>query len=184
MKKLLFFYIIFSFLSLKSSDSLDTKKHLNLLFAIKNVLTFSYFTVIKVKNLNNGEIKEICTKGNFLSGALHTELRADYDIKGESKIINFVKNNKKRYFEFKNKKALNNISFFEYDSKQCTKIQKKYNFDKVVESIEKTRKFEIKLSGKEMSLFAHLLFNKGYLTGENDCFGGTLVYVDKNKIQQ
>jgi hypothetical protein len=32
-----------------------------------------------------------------------------------------------------------------------------------------------------MMMYAHALFNRGVLTGENNCFGGTLVYVDRNK---
>jgi hypothetical protein len=184
MKKILFCCIVFSFTSLKSDNNLDNEKYLNFLAAMQNVSTFNYFTVIRVKNLNSGEIKEICTKGNFISGALHSELNADYDAKGESKVLSFVKKNKDRYFEFKSKKALNNISFFEYDSKQFAKIQKKYSLAKAIDSIKKSKKFELPLSDKEMPLFAHLLFNEGYLTGENDCFGGTIVYVDRNKIQQ
>lgn len=30
-----------------------------------------------------------------------------------------------------------------------------------------------------MKALAHLLFNEGYLTGENDCWGGALKYVYK-----
>lgn len=179
---MLFCCLVFCFTSLKSRNNLDNEKYLNFLVAMQNVSTFNYYTVIKVKNLNNGDIKEICTKGNFISGALHTELNADYDAKGEAKVLNFIKKSKSRYFEFKSKKALNNISFFEYDSKQFAKIQKKYSLDKAIISIQKSNKFELRLTDKEMPLFAHLLFNKGYLTGENDCFGGVLVYVDRNKI--
>ena len=64
---------------------LDNEKYLNFIAAIENGSTFNYFTVIKVKDLNTGLTKEICTKGNFVSGALHIELNADYDKKGERK---------------------------------------------------------------------------------------------------
>ena len=36
------------------------------------------FVVINVKHLNNGDIREYCTKGNFLLGALHKEYNLDY----------------------------------------------------------------------------------------------------------
>jgi hypothetical protein len=160
---------------------LETEKYLNFLAAIENSSTFNYFTVIKVKNLNTGVIKEICTKGNFVSGALHAELKAGYDKKGEDKVAEFVKTRKDRYFEFKNKTALNNISFYEYDTKRLNKIQSKYDFDKVVRMIKKDKKFAMGLSDEEMKYFAHLIFNKGYMTGESDCFGGTLEYVDRTK---
>src|SRR5690349_10790499 len=81
-------------------DDLETEKFQNYLAAISNNSTFQYFTVIRVKNLNSGEIKEICTQGNFLLGALHAELKADYDQKGEKKVLKFAKAKRDRYFEF------------------------------------------------------------------------------------
>jgi len=85
------------------------------------------------------------------------------------------------FFEFKSKKALENISFFEYDPNLLSKEKEKYNFDKIITIIKRDKKFSIKLSDSEMKLFAHILFDKGYMTGENDCFGGTLDYVDQTK---
>jgi hypothetical protein len=163
------------------ANDLDNEKYLNFLAAIQNSSTFSYFTVIKVKNLNTGVTKEICTKGNFVSGALHLELNAGYDDKEEQKVLDFAKTKKDRYFEFKNKKALDNISFYDYKTKLIAKIQTEYNFDKAIEIIKKDKDFSIRLSDDEMKAFAHVLFNKGYLTGENNCWGGALEYVDRTK---
>ena len=170
--------------SFSTDSNLESEKFSNFLTAITNNSTFSYFTVIKVKNVNSGETKEICTKGNFVSGALHTELGADYDTRGEQIVLNFAKKSKDRYFEFKNKKALNNVSFFDYEPNQLAKIQMKYNLEKTIEVIKKKKKFELKIPEKEMITFAHLLFNKGYMTGENDCFGGTIIYVDRNRTEK
>ena len=163
------------------TNDLDHEKYLNFLVAVQNNSTISYFTVIRVKNLNNGVIKEICTKGNFVSGALHIELKADYDKKGEQKILDFAKNKKDRYFEFRSKMALDNISFFDYKTKLIEKIQTKYNFGKAIEIIKKDKDFSIRLSDDEMKAFAHVLFNMGYLTGENSCWGGALEYFDRKK---
>lgn len=160
---------------------LDNEKYLNFLAAVQNSSTFSYFTVIKVKNLNTGVTKEICTKGNFVSGALHMELKADYGEKGEETVLAFTKSRKDRYFEFKNKKALDNISFFDYKTKLVDKIQSEYNIDKAIKIIKKDKDFSIRLTDDEMKAFAHVLFNKGYLTGENDCWGGALEYIDRTK---
>ncbi len=164
-----------------TSYDLENGKYLNFIAAIQNSSTFSYFTVIKVKNLNTGEIKEICTKGNFVSGALHIELKADYDDKGEQKVLDFAKSKKNKYFEFKNKKALDNISFFDYKTKLVTKIQTEYSFDKAIEIIKKKKEFSIRLSDDKIKAFAHVLFNRGYLTGENDCWSGALEYIDRLK---
>lgn len=163
------------------ANDLENEKYLNFIAAVQNSSTFSYFTVIKVKNLNTGVTKEICTSGNFVSGALHIELKADYDKKGEQKVLDFAKSKKDRYFEFKNKKALDNISFFDYRTNLVSKIQTEYNFDKAIEIIKRDKDFSIRLSDDEMKAFAHVLFNKGYLTGENNCWGGALEYVDRKK---
>lgn len=163
-----------------NTNSLEDEMYSNFLAAVKNSSTFNYFTVIKVKNLNTGIIKEICTKGNFVSGAVHIELNAAYDKKGEAKVLDFIKTKKNRYFEFRNKKALANISFFEYDTVMVSTIKDEYDFDKIAESIKADKKFSVSLEHEKMKAFAHVLFNKGYLTGEYSCVGGTLEYVNLN----
>ncbi len=160
---------------------LENEKYLNFIAAIQNSSTFSYFTVITVKNLNTGVTKEICTKGKFVAGALHRELNAGYDTKGQQKVFDFAKSKKDRYFEFKNKEALENISFFDYKTKLVDEIQTKYNFGKTIEIIKKDKDFSVRLSDNEMKSFAHILFNNGYLTGESSCWGGALEYVDRTK---
>jgi hypothetical protein len=178
---ILLFVSTFSLVSNKTDSDIDTEKYLNFLAAVNRSSTFNYFTVIRVKNLNTGLTKEICTKGDCISYALHMELKAGYDEEGKQKVLEFVKANKDRYFELKSKKALHLISFADYDTTQLYKIQDKYDFDKAVEIIKNDKNFALELSDKEMKYFAHVLFNKGYMTGESDCFGGTLVYVDRTK---
>lgn len=168
-------------LNFQSQSDLETEKYLNFVAAVKNRSTFSYFTVIKVKNLNSGEVKEICTKGSFVNGAIHIELNLGYDSAGGKKALDFLISKKDRYFEFKNKKALKNISFFDYKINLVEKIQNEYDFDKVIEIITKENEFGIRLPNNEMKAFAHVLFNKGFMTGENNCVGGALEYVVRNK---
>jgi hypothetical protein len=76
-------------LSFRTNTDLDSEKYLNFIAAVKNISTFSYFTVIKVKDLNSGIVKEVCTKGNFVSGALHIELNIGYDNKREKDVLRF-----------------------------------------------------------------------------------------------
>jgi hypothetical protein len=178
---ILFFALTLSLVSYRTDNDLETEKYLNFLAAVQNASTFNYFTVVTVKNLNTGETKEICTKGNFVSGALHTELKAGFDTASQRRVFEFAKARKNRYFEFRNKKALDNISFFDYNPKLVTAIQKEYNFDKVVELIKKDKEFGVMLPHGKMEAFAHVLFNRGYMTGESSCWGGTLEYVDRNK---
>lgn len=160
---------------------LDNEKYLNFLAAIQNRSTFSYFTVVKVKDLNTGLTKEICAKGNFVAGTLHREFNVGYARGGKQKIFDLAKSKQDRYFELQNKEALNNISFFDYSSELIDKIKAKYDFDKITEIIKRDESFSIQLSDDEMKAFAHILFNQGFLTGENNCFGGKLEFVDRTK---
>jgi hypothetical protein len=182
MKALLFISLLSTsvrFFDTKFGGDLQTEEYLNFLSAIQNESTFSYFTVIKAKNLNTGEIKEICTKGNFVSGALHIELKKDYSPRGEKDVIEYVKKHKDRYFEFKDQKALENISFYEYNPASINRIEKKYKVEQIVAVIKETRHFSCSLPDNEMKLLAHALFERGFMTGENNCFGGTLEYVER-----
>jgi hypothetical protein len=158
--------------------------YLNYVAAIKNESTSQYYLVVKVKNLNNGLTREYCTKGDFLKGALHQECKLDYDNKGVSKVYSLAVDNKDRYFEFKNDSAIwNIIGDWEYSIDDLDKMEKKINFDSLAIQIRKTGKWSMEIfDDKTMLLYAHALFNRGVLTGEDDCFGGTLVYVDRNKI--
>ena len=74
-----------------TNANLESVKYHHFLAAVTNQSTFGYFTVILVKDLNTGIVKEICTKGNFLSGAVHTELKADYDASGERNVLQLIK---------------------------------------------------------------------------------------------
>ena len=89
--KLILIFTILFFTSCKEvveyEQSLsDEELYPNYVKAIKNESTFQNFLVIKVKNLNNGEIREYCTKGNFLKGALHRELNLGYSKDGIIKV--------------------------------------------------------------------------------------------------
>ena len=55
-------------LPLSAYKNADTNHEQYLIFldSIKNQLTFNYFTVVKIKDLNTGLTKEICSKGWFL----------------------------------------------------------------------------------------------------------------------
>ena len=52
-------------------ESLDTIIYHNYLNAVERESTFQFFLVIKIKDLNTGLSREVCTKGDFLEGALH-----------------------------------------------------------------------------------------------------------------
>jgi len=168
-----------------SRSAIEKLKFLNFVRALENGSTFHYFTVIKVKNLNSGEIKEICTSGNFVSGALHRELNKGYNSKSATEVMSLVNARSDRYFEFRNKEALENISFFDYDPEFVESVKKKYDFDKMLKKIKENGRLSMGFENdEEMKAFAHALFNEGYLSGENACAGGSLIYVSEKDIKE
>ncbi|WP_338377210.1 hypothetical protein [uncultured Flavobacterium sp.] len=143
-----------------------------------------YFLVVKVKDLNTGNVREICTKGNFLSGALHKEYNLDFNEKDATKLYKVMLENKERYFEFKDTTAINNLGIHKYSVEDLQKFEKKHNIDSIANSI-KNKKWNMFLSDdKTMLLYAHSLFNRGILTGENNCFGGTLMHIDNQILDK
>lgn len=163
---------------------LDTIMYNNYLKAIENENTIEYFLVIKVKNLNNGEIKEVCTNGNFLDGALYKEYKIGYDSASTVIINNIKRKNKKRYFEFKDTSALNNIGFNNYSTNDFIEFEKHHQIDSLAQILKKGEWSLAISDNKTMLFYAHALFNRGILTGENSCFGGTLIHIDNELLNQ
>lgn len=151
---------------------LDSLKYNNYKKLIELGGTFNSFVVINVKDLNTDEIKEICTKNNFLIGALNLELKNEKTDK--------VLLNKNRYFEFKDLKALNKIGFKSYNVNEFKKFESTKNIDSLIFRIQK--KLPLSLSFKDdndMVFYAHSLFNKGIMSGEHSCYGVFQIINDK-----
>jgi hypothetical protein len=167
-----------------SKITLDTIVYSNYLKAVDNESTFQFFLVAKIRDLNTGHLREICTKGDFLEGALHMEYKIEYDSLGLLKIENLQRFNKNRYFEFKDTAALKNLGLNNYTIDDLVNFEKSHNIDSLAKVIEKG-KWSIAISeDKIMLLYAHSLFNRGILTGENNCFGGTLIHVEDKWIEE
>jgi hypothetical protein len=150
--------------------------------ALNNNGTFQYFLVVKVKDVKLGTIGEYCTKGNFLKGAIHMEYHQKYNEVGIDKVHSLAMNNKDRYFEFKNRKAIANISGWPYSIEELAQFEKTINIDSLVNEIKMSKGWSKEiLNEKTKLMYAHSLFNHGVLTGENSCFGGRIVYVDSYK---
>lgn len=173
MKSQLFLLLIsFIILSCNPKENIGYRNYLK---AINNQSTVQNFVVIKVKNLNTKETKEICTKGNFLLGAIHSELNKPYDSAGRKKVQVFAASKTDRYFEFKNPEALKNVSFFSYKEKSSDHPDINAKIQLIEKKLETEKVYSISLNDKEMISIAHKLFKKGYLTAENSCSGGSLI---------
>ncbi|KFF06675.1 hypothetical protein [Flavobacterium reichenbachii] len=169
------------FIATSFAQKLTDEKYLNYLASIENEgSTFQFFLVINIKNLNTGESREICTDANGLLGALHREYGLDYEDYNVAKIISIAKNNKTRHFEFRNPDALKNLGIEFYSPEDLLKVEKSIDFNILANQILKTKNWKKNLDNNEITMYAHALFNRGILTGENNCSGGTLFYVNRN----
>jgi len=157
----------------------EDQLYLNYVSAVETSGTFQKFLVVKIKNLNTGITREYCTHGNFLKGALHREYDLGYSNRGISKVHSIAIKNKQRYFEFKNDSAIWNIGgVWSYSIDELEELQKKIDFDSLKTQILTKGEWKKELfDDKMMLMYAHALFNRGILTGENTCRGGTLYYV-------
>ncbi len=154
----------------------------NMIFEIAydNKSTVPSYIVFKAKDLNTGLIKEICCEAPFLSGALHRELNIEYDTKGTKYIDSIILVKRQGIFEFKNKEALKNISFYEYPNKEVIdKIAKKIDLDHYYREYGtndsvKFIHFEND-TGFVQETFAHIMFKCGIITSR-DCVAGNNIW--------
>jgi hypothetical protein len=156
---------------------LDEILYSNYKKAVKNESTFQYFLVIRVTDLSTGQTRDICTKGNFLLGAIHREYKMGYDDNSIRKVERIALSSRTRTFKFKNTEAIQNLGLDRYSMDDLKEFEKKSNIDKLVMEINGA--WTKRLDDKELLLYAHSLFNRGILTGENNCYGGTLEVVRK-----
>ena len=148
--------------------------------AYDNKSTAPSYIVFNAKDLNTGLTKEICCEAPFLSGAMHRELNISYDTKGIEYIDSIILANRQGVFEFKNKEALNNISFYDYPDKETiNKIAIKNDLDYYFEKYGKNDSikflhFEID-TGYIQESFAHIMFKCGIITSR-DCIAGNNIW--------
>lgn len=146
--------------------------------------TAPYYVVATIKNINTGEIKEICTEAPFLEGALHREYEKDYD-------YNFNLNDTTtRYFEFSNDSALWNISFDLYTQEDLQSYKNTLNIDSIINILKEKRHLSIQftpysMNNKEQIMYAHIMFNNGIMM-RRGCEAGNicnLVLYDSTKVR-
>jgi hypothetical protein len=167
----------------KQLDSLDAIKYNNYLKAVRNEDTFQYFVVVTIKNRKTKEVREICTPGCLLVGALHIEYSVGYDSTENAKIENILSKNKTLYFEIEKDSALNNLGINNYSIGELETFEKTHNIDSLAKVL-RSEKWSMQMpNDKTMLLYAHSLFRRGVITGENMCFGGTLISGERKKLK-
>jgi hypothetical protein len=137
--------------------------------------TDEIFLVITVRNLNTGQRKEVCTKAAFLYGALLEEFGS----------IDIRKYKDKRYFQFRKQSALENVGYFDYNPGAITKLEREFPVNAICDKIKQLGTWSHTFQGNEhpkMDYLAHILFNRGFLTWESSCWGGTLYFIRRDQV--
>lgn len=160
----------------------ETQKFGMFCAALENHSTAPNYIVVTVKNLNTGEIKEICTEAPLIRGAIGRQTgKSPYSIDENGNFIcSFDCNNyPNRYFEFSADSALWNISFDLYTISELEEYAKSIDIKKIIEKVKsgelKSIRFvydeeeqireeqTLKGTTKEQRMFAHLMFNNGIM---------------------
>ena len=179
MKTIFLFLSIITFSFAQKED----EKYLNYLVAARNNSTFQFNLVINFKNLITNETREICIEGEQLIFALCDENNIKFeDSDFYEKIDKLISENKSRHFEFRNLKAIDRLIGEIYSIEELEKLKSEVNFDRLAEHLKKHKDWKESLrSEKLIAMYAHELFNRGVLTGQNGCLGGiTLMVIDRN----
>ena len=144
--------------------------------ALKNHSTAPNYVVVKVKNLNTGEIKEICTEAPFVEGAISRQI-------GKFSFPTDCNDYPNRYFEFSADSALWNISFDLYTISELEEYAETIDIGKIVQQIkdgilqEKTfginKRQTWQATRREQTMFAHIMFNNGVMMTRG-CFAGNV----------
>lgn len=165
--------------------------------ALKNQSTTPNYVVVMVKNLNTGEVKEICTEAPFVEGAIYRQT-------GKFSFTTDCNDYPNRYFEFSADSALWNISFNLYTISELEEYANSIDVEKIVQHVKdgilqkrtfgfddeefeqylrenKSKKEAITTSrkqnweeiDKQQVMFAHIMFNNGIMMTRG-CIAGNI----------
>jgi len=161
--------VIMGIVCFSTFGQVDEKiKHEMFCSSLSNFSTAPNYLVVKVKNLNTGEIKEICTEAPFLNGAFNRET-------GEFKNSLDCKEYEDRYFEFKKDSALWNISFDLYSKAELDSFATTINVDNIIKQVKSGKLISKTFMNdrKEQIMFAHIMFNNGVMMTRG-CVAGNI----------
>jgi len=150
------------------------------LSAIKDKSTAPFYVLIKVKNLNTGVVKDLCTESPFLSGAIFRETKCNV-----FKADTIAMENKEMYFEFSSDSALWNIGFDNYTIEDLNAFKYRTNFDSITNEIKSGRMTDkgflenesFKRNTINQLMYVHILLEKGIMV-RRGCDTGNWIFFE------
>jgi hypothetical protein len=146
----------------------DQTKYKMFCKAINHSMTTSpYYIVIKVKNENTNEIREICTSATIFYLTYikvhYTDLRSTGDT---------LKKHKDRFFIFSADSILSQIDFFLYSKTELDQFERTLNIDSIINEVKTGRltytSQYLDSDFKKQTMFAHIMFDHGVLIRRGD----------------
>ena len=141
-----------------------------------SVSTFQLYLVVNIHDKSTSIKKEICLTGRELLFSMQKEW--NHNAYKEFKSMRKLIRNKNRTFEINSINKFEPLNRINYSKLELKEFSDKINSDSIAKSISKKENWDYYLSNeKEKVMLAHLLFNKGILTGIDECMGGMqLIY--------
>lgn len=167
--RIVLFIVVYGLIVTYGNSQVDDKvKHSMFCQAASNFSTAPTYVVIIVKNLNTGEVKEICTVAPFVSGAIGRET-------GKFFFSYPCDEYPDRYFEFAKDSALWNIGFNNYSVAELDSFSLTIDVKKIVNQVKSGNLTSKTFYGdrKEQLMFAHLMFNNGVMMTQG-CIAGNI----------
>jgi len=139
--------------------------------------TMPYYLVAHISDKKNNINQEICLTGEELVQALTREWNIYYE--KEYKTIKKIKRRGSRSFTFEKNYDRNSLYRISYSTEELNSYLNEINIDSIAKSIKNDSKWSyFTTNEKEQRMLSHELFNRGILTGVNECFGGAeLIHV-------
>ena len=161
----IFVLVLFAF---KGEDKSELQ-YRNYVTAVRNKTNFQHYLVVRVMDVNKNEVREFCTLGCFFRNALHKEWNLDYDKLSDDLVMAKASLNSPRLFELKDSTAIQYLAMDLYSADDLLQLEKLVDFKKLAKEILTTKKWEKTFGEDEklMRMYAHELFNKGIMTGED-----------------
>ena len=171
--------------NIKTTDTISKAQKLKMYCtALENFSTAPNYVVVIAKNLNTGEVKEICTETNFLSGAITRQTGKNTSTISKNGVLyigsTICEDYPNRYFEFSEEDALENISYDLYSESELNDYAKTVHIANTVERVKngalRDTTFcydDYKKCRKEQIMFAHLMFNNGIMMTRG-CWAGNI----------
>lgn len=138
------------------------------------------YKVFIFQHIKTGETRELCCNVNFISGAVYFQERRGFlgiITPAIEKPVYKAGEKGIDTFRFSRRKAIRNLPLTVYSIEELNAMEKNRNMDSLATFIKNAGQWKFEYpDNKTKLIYAHALYKRGIVLGENSCFGGTLFF--------